>query len=246
MSIQSAFTLFQVGAALIGGKGERALQRTQRGAEKAVREAQAKVQAAGNVRSGASAELARAAQGIGNRRMRVQATRREAAARAAVLAQRDADSGATFERRIGASERAGALAAEASAAGVAGGSFDLIAGTQALQQARQDFSIARAGRARDYGLEVDAADAARTAITGLDNRTIFATIDRAVQPVQPARQAGHWSSDLMNAAPADRLLRLAEDIQVKAGPYLSRLEGMLPGPNEAYLSPTYRGDEGDY
>lgn len=225
--IQAAFTALQVGNALFQGHEQRALARTASKVEASVREAQGKVQTAGNFRSAAQADLARAVQSISNRRMREQATRREAAQRAAVLAQRDADSAGSFERRVGASEAAGALAVLASGSGVAGGSYDIIASTQALQQARQEFSQRRAGRARDYGLEVDAADAARSAVTGLDNRTVFATIDRSVPGAQMPRPQSSALGDAMKATTPQNLLGMAEAIYAKATPYL---EGLFAKP----------------
>lgn len=214
--LQAAFTAFQIGSSLIEGSNKRALERAQRRAAAAVAEGNARVQTAGNFRSAAQADLARAVQSIGNRRMREQATRREAAARASVLAQRDSDSAGTFERRIAASEAAGALAGLSGSSGVTGGSYDIIAGAQALTQARQDFNLRRAGRARDYGLEVDAADAARTAVTGLDNKTVFATIDRSVAAAPAPGNQSNALTDLFRGTSPEKLVGLAEQITQQA------------------------------
>lgn len=226
MNFQSAFTLLQVGTSILAGKGERALDRTRVGAERVVQQARAKVQAAGNFREAARADLARFNQGLNNRRVRKQGTEREVTARAAVLAQRDAQSGRTFESRVGAAERAGQLAAVAAASGVSGGSYDVLAGAMALQQARQEMSSKRAARARDYGLEIDATEAAASAVAGLDNRTVFATIDRAVEPGPTRRVGGSWFDDVIKSGVGPKgLVAAAEDIQSTAMPYVRSLLG---------------------
>lgn len=237
MNFQSAFTLLQVGTSILGGKGERALDRTRVGAERAVQQARSKVQAASNFREAARADLARFNQSLTNRRVRRQGTEREVTARAAVLAQRDAQSGRTFESRIGAAERAGQLAALAAASGVSGGSYDVLAGARALQQARQEMNARRAGRARDYGLEIDATEAASSAVTGLDNRTVFATIDRAVEPGPVRRVGGAWFDDVIKSGVgAKSLAAAAEDIQTSAMPYVRSILGYVDNRFQTNLS----------
>lgn len=254
MSFQSAFTLFQVGASILEGKGERALDRTRVGAERVVQAARARVRSAINFREAARADLSRFTQGLQNRRVRKQGTEREATARAAVFAQRDAQSAKTFEGRIMASERAGALAAMAAASGVSGGTYEVLAGAQALQQARQEYSSKRAARARDYGLEIDSADAASSAVAGLDNRTVFATIDRSVEAGPTRRVGGSWWDDVAKSGvPARDLATMAEQIQTSAMPLVrgilgnvdyrfgSNLSGFEGGGPEPY-TPAEQGD----
>jgi hypothetical protein len=228
MSWQTAFTLLQVGTSILEGKGERDLDRARQKADQSAVNARAGVRRASNFRAAAQADLARFTQGLNNRRMRKQATTREATARAAVLAQRDARSARSFEGRIAASERAGALAAMSAAAGVSGGTYDVLAGAQALQQARQEFSARRAGRAQDYGLEIDSAEAADSAVAGLDNRTVFATIDRSVENPAQRRVGGSVFDDIIKSGVTPQgLVAAAEDIQRSAEPYVRSLLGKI-------------------
>lgn len=227
MNFQSAFTLLQVGTSILSGKGDRALDRTRVGAEQAVQQARATVRNAANFRAAARADLDRFTQGLQNSRVRKQGTEREATARAAVLAQRDALAARTFEGRIVASEQAGAMAATAAAAGVAGGTYDILAGAQALAQARQEFSARRAGRARDYGLEIDASEAAASAVTGLDTRTVFATIDHTLEAGPTRRVGGSWWDDVAKSgASISNIAGAVADIQSTAQPLVRRLLGM--------------------
>ncbi len=233
--MQAAFTALQVGMSLWQGREARALAGTQRQVNASIQKAQKGIQTAGNFRAAAFADLGRAVQSVQNRRMRAQATRREAAGRAAVLAQRDADSAGSFERRIGASEQAGALAGLAVNQGVVGGSYDIIQSARSLAEARQQFADKRAGRARDYGIEVDSADAARTAVTGLDNKTVFATLDRSVIQRQPAGTPSSPFEDIVRGTTPDRLLGLAEYISVEAEPLARSLYNRIKGETPAYV-----------
>lgn len=222
--LDSAFTLFQVGTSILSGKGERSLDRARVRAEQSVIDAQGRVRNASNFRAAAQADLGRFMQSYSNRRTRKQATDRQATALAAVLAQRDSLTAGNAERRLAAAEQAGGLAVAAARAGVVGGSYDVMQGAIALQTARQEFSANRAGRARDYGLTVDSTEAARSAITGLDNRTLFATIDRTVDAQAQRRVQGNWVQDVAKSGvKAADLAQAVEGIYNAAKPYTDRL-----------------------
>ena len=216
ISLQSAFTLAQVGASLVNAAGERSLDRTRVRAENEVREATIKVRAARNVAAAAKSDTARLNQSINNKRIREAAVATQAAAQGALALQREARSARTFEGRIRAAEDAGALAAKASFLGVTGGSFAAVASTMALQRARQEYATDKAGRLQDYGLEVRARGAASASLTGLDTSTLFATIDHTAPPPEATRRVGgNFLTDLVNAVSSidpKKAVDTAEDV----------------------------------
>lgn len=215
-TLAAAFTVAQIGASLYAGSQKRKTGRAAAAAQNAVNEASQKVRDAANAASAAEARLQNTVQFFTNRRGAKYASRREATAKAAIAASREGDSAGTFERKIAASATAGALAAEAAWSGTTGGTTDIIAGNMALAQARQEEAVRRQGRARDYGLTLDASGAAESIVQGVDNRTVFATLDRSVATQAVSQVGGSAYNDFMRSAEPGALLKAAETIQTGA------------------------------
>lgn len=192
----AAGATLQIGSSLLSGRNKKKVARAQAEAARRIAEAENRQRMAKNKASAAAADLQRTVQGINNARaLKVGATN-DAFAKAQLNAMRDAQTGRTFEGRVQAAERAGGLATAAALAGVAGGSYDAIQGTLALQQARIEERAARGQRTQEFQAEVGIANQASNLIAGIDTSVLMPTIDRTVNNTNIAKPPGNVWSDL--------------------------------------------------
>lgn len=181
---------------VLGGRSKRKAARAQAQAAKAIAQGANRQRKAKNVASAAAGDLNRTIQDINNRRLLDAGVKTDAAAKEQLVALADAQSARTFEGRVQAAERAGSLATQAALSGVAGGSFEAIQGTLALQQARREEIQGRAAARQQSVLEVGMGQQASNLIAGLDTTAILPAIDRTITPMPSTRVGGSVISDL--------------------------------------------------
>lgn len=211
----AAGAAIQIGSKLLAGRNKRKLAGAQAQAAKELAIAANLQRKAKNEAGIAAADLQRTVQGINNARALQVGATNDAFAKAQLNAMRDAQTGRTFEGRVQAAERAGGLATAAALAGVAGGSYDAIQGTLALQQARIEERAARGQRTQEFQTELGIANLASNMIAGIDTTTLLPTLDRTVNNTNIAKPPGNVWSDLaegVNAVGSKTLGAAAEQV----------------------------------
>jgi hypothetical protein len=185
---------------LAAGKAQRDITRAQNSVLETQAAASNQVRGASNVRASAQASLSRFLQSKNNQRILDGAGRAQAGAQAALLRRKEATSGTNFDRRLQAAEALGAQAARAAFSGVSGGAADIMAGTQALQIARQEELAGRQASQEGFLLADQAAQLGRSGIDSLDNSRIFDQLDNRQDIAQVKPVTGNGLIDLLGQA----------------------------------------------
>lgn len=180
MSYQAAQAAAQVLGSVFSGMAARSQVRAQNIIGRANAAASNLVRRGANEVAGAQGALARYIQSRNNQRALDAAGARQMAAGRTISRLRDAQTAATVQERLKASEDLGRLAAASAFSGVTGGTVEMIAGALATREALREDQAARAGDAKVFELDQVSRDELTQAVGSLDNRAILDNIDRTV------------------------------------------------------------------
>lgn len=160
-------------------------------------EASNKVRDAGNAFNLARFEQAVQLQAIGNRRRTEDLGDALAAAETNYARQKDLLTRGSFEDSIREAEEAGRQAAEAAAFGIGGDAVDVISGTTALRTARAQEDAARANTQMEWDFRAAKGNMILQAMTGLDNSSILADVDYAIDVGRQEYVANPWKQAIV-------------------------------------------------
>lgn len=161
-------------------------------------EASNKVRDAGNAFNLARFEQAVQLQAIGNRRRTEDLGDALAAAETNYARQKDLMVRGSFEDSIREAEEAGRQAAEAAAFGIGGDAVDVISGTTALRTARAEEDAQRAAGQMQYDFRAAKGNMILQTMTGLDNSSILADVDYAIDVGRQEYVANPWRQAVMS------------------------------------------------
>lgn len=156
-----------------------------------------KVRDAANGFNLAKFEQAVQLQALGNKRRMLDLGDALAAAETNYARQKDLTARASFEDSIREAEEAGRQAAEAAAFGIGGDAVDVISGTTALRTARAQEDMARADAQAAWDFRAAKGNMILQTITGIDNSSILADVDYAIDVGRQEYVPNPWQQALV-------------------------------------------------
>ncbi len=143
---------------------------------------------ANNILTKAQGDLARYQQARGNKYKLIQGAQQQEAQKTNMLRLTDAAVRGSFESRIAASEEAGALVAAAGAAGIGGGSLDMLNATTRMRQQRAQQAMDSQVNDQLYDMQLNLDRTAEATILGLDDVQFFDNINYMTAQEQYIRE----------------------------------------------------------
>jgi hypothetical protein len=197
---QAAAAASQIFSAIASGYTARAAVRTRNIIGQANAAARNTVRRGANEIAGAQGALARYMQSRNNARALDAAGARQEAAGRTISRLRDAQSAASIQERLRASEDLGRLSAASAFSGVTGSVVEMVAGALATRESLREGQTARNEDARIFELSATARDELQNAVNSLDNRAILDNIDLTVDRHQNDPVPGSFLMDVIGGA----------------------------------------------